>query len=174
MAVETEAKFEIDPGQLPEIRRKLVELGASHVAGPHAEENQLFDFPDGRLRRSGCALRLRAYGGESLLTFKGPIQPHPTLKRREEIETRLEDGRAFKEVLDRLGLAVVFEYEKTREVLDLEREGRVVHVCLDETPVGAFVEIEAEPEAIEWLSSVFGWRDPIKKSYIEIYGERRR
>ena len=172
MSVEIEAKFEIEPARLPEVRERLLKLGAASLAGPCPEENQLFDFLDGRLRRSGCALRLRSFGGGNLLTFKGPIRPHPTLKQREEIETSVQDGKAFKEVLGRLGLIPVFDYAKTREILEIIHEGRTLHVCLDETPVGVFVEVEAEPEAIDWVASVFGWSQPIKKSYIEIYEER--
>ena len=174
MSVEVEAKFEIEPAQLSEVRARLLELGASSLAGPCYEENQLFDFPDARLRRSGCALRLRSYEGETLLTFKGPVQPDLTLKRREEIETQVKDGAAFREVLGRLGLVPVFEYHKTREILGVNHDGRALHVCLDETPVGVFVEVEGEPEAIGWVASIFGWTNPIKKSYIEIYQERRR
>ncbi|MFB3903373.1 MAG: class IV adenylate cyclase [Acidobacteriota bacterium] len=174
MHIETEAKFEVTPSDLPRVREELIELGARPLAGPHTEENELYDFPDGRLARSGCALRLRSYAGQSLLTFKGAVQSDPLLKKREEIETRVEQTEPVKKILGRLGLTVSFGYRKTREILLLERGRGLLQVCLDETPVGCFVEIEGDGEGIKQLAARFGWTQFITKSYIDLYLERRR
>jgi len=174
MHIETEAKFEVTCGELDKVREQLIQLGATPYAGPHTEENELYDFPDKRLARSGCALRLRSYGGQSLLTFKGQVQSDPKLKKREEIETHLQDGDALKNILDRLGLEVSFGYRKTREVLQLERGMKRLQICLDETPVGCFVEIEGHGEDIKQIAARFGWTEFITKSYVELYLERRR
>ncbi len=69
--LETEVKISVDEASLVEIRTRLSKLGAQPLAKRAKEENLLFDFPDHRLEREGYALRLRAYGEESLLTFKG-------------------------------------------------------------------------------------------------------
>jgi adenylate cyclase class 2 len=174
MHIETEAKFEVRPSELESVREQLVEFGARPVAGRNTEENELYDFPDGRLARSGCALRFRLYAGESLLTFKGKVQSDPLLKKREEIETRVEHGEALKKILSRLGLIVSFGYRKTREVLEMERDGEPLQICLDETPVGCFVEIEGDAEGIKELAARFGWKEFITKSYVDLYRERRR
>jgi adenylate cyclase class 2 len=174
MHVETEAKFEVTAQELELVRQRLLERGATRVAGPHSEENELFDFPDGRLTRSGCALRLRSYGGKSLLTYKGAVQADPLLKKREEIETYLERGDAVKKIFGRLGLVVSFGYRKTREILQMERAGQTLQICLDHTPVGCFVEIEGDGDDIKQLAAQFGWTEFITKSYIELYLERRR
>ncbi len=176
MHIETEAKFEVTRGGLEKVRERLIQLGARPLSGPHQEENELYDFSDGRLARSGCALRLRSYAGESLLTFKGPVESHPLLKKREEIETHVERGEALRMILGRLGLAVSFEYRKTREILQIDcgGGGQPVQICLDETPVGCFVEIEGEAEDIKQLATHFGWTEFITKSYVDLYRERRR
>ncbi len=174
MHIETEAKFEVRPGDLEKVRQQLIQLGARPFAGPHNEENELYDFPDGRLARAGCALRLRSYAGQSLLTFKGVVQSDPLLKKREEIETRVEKADALRTILGRLGLAVSFGYRKTREILQIEHGGQPLQVCLDETPVGCFVEIEGAAEGIKQLAARFGWTEFITKSYIDLYLERRR
>lgn len=174
MHIETEAKFEIAPGELEQVRAQLIQGGARPVSGPHKEENELYDFPDGRLARSGCALRLRSYGGENLVTFKGPVESDPLLKKREEIETRVEQGEALQKILGRLGLTVSFGYTKTREVMEIEHNGHPLHVCLDQTPVGCFVEIEGHADGIKAMAARFGWTDFITKSYVDLYVERRR
>ncbi|RPJ86505.1 MAG: CYTH domain-containing protein [Acidobacteria bacterium] len=174
MHIETEAKFEVKRDDLESVRRQLIELGASAFAGPHTEENELYDFPDARLARSGCALRLRAYGNQNLLTFKGPIQSDPLLKRREEIETDVQQAQAVKTILSRLGLAVSFGYRKTREILRIEQGEHTLQVCLDETPVGCFVEVEGDAAGIKQLAARFGWTEFITKSYVDLYLERRR
>ena len=174
MHIETEAKFEVTRGDLEKVRERLIQLGARPLSGPHKEENELYDFSDGRLARSGCALRLRSYAGESLLTFKGAVESDPLLKKREEIETRVERGEALRNILGRLGLAVSFGYRKTREILQIDCGGQPLQVCLDETPVGCFVEIEGDAGGIKQLAARFGWTEFITKSYVDLYRERRR
>jgi len=72
---ETEIKLAVqDPG---EIRRRFAELGFRLVLARHFESNYLFDFPDQRLRKSRCLIRLRFVGDDCLLTFKGaPLRSH--------------------------------------------------------------------------------------------------
>ncbi|RPI23000.1 MAG: CYTH domain-containing protein [Acidobacteria bacterium] len=173
MHIETEAKFEIEPAELGAIRARFLKLGAIPVSGPDTEENQLFDYADGRLARSGCALRIRSYAGQSLLTFKGPVQSDPLLKKREEIETLLEGGEALKSILGRLGLVVSFDYRKTREIMRYQKGSEVFQICFDQTPVGCFVEIEGSGEGIKQLAADFGWTHFITKSYIDLYQERQ-
>jgi adenylate cyclase, class 2 len=174
MHIETEAKFELATEQLEAVRLRLAEMKASRLSGPAMEENVLYDFPDHRLRKSGSALRLRSYADTVLLTFKGPVKRDSTLKEREEIETELQDASALRQILDRLGLEPCFSYSKTREIYQVESSGSRLQVCLDQTPVGCFVEIEGDAEGIRRLAALFGWSDFIKKSYIEIYQERGR
>lgn len=174
MHIETEAKFEVTAAELESVRERLIELGATKIAGPHTEENELYDFADGRLAHSGCALRLRSYAGRSLLTFKGPVEADPLLKKREEIETLVEQGDAMKRMLGRLGLVISFGYRKTREILRIDYAGQPLQVCLDNTPVGCFVEIEGEPDGIKQMAARFGWTQFITKSYIDLYRERRQ
>jgi inorganic triphosphatase YgiF len=83
MGLETEVKIRITREDLDSIRARLTELGASCLAPRQKEENWLFDFPDQNLRAAGCAVRLRVYGEETLLTFKGQDQNDPRFKKRE-------------------------------------------------------------------------------------------
>jgi adenylate cyclase class 2 len=56
------------------------------------------------------------------------------------------------EILVSLGFVPQFRYEKFREVWSL---GRTL-ICLDDTPLGAFVEIEGQPAAIHRAATRLG------------------
>jgi predicted adenylyl cyclase CyaB len=172
MAIESEAKFEIQPESLTGVRYQLIARGARQVSRPLAEENWLLDFVDGRLRSSGCTLRIRSYGSQSLLTLKGPVQTDPKLKMREETEILVDDGTALHHIMLQMGLTVWFQYAKTREIFELSDEAGTLQVSLDETVVGTFVELEGKPEAIYRVAAEFGWTDFITKSYVELFMER--
>jgi adenylate cyclase class IV len=76
-------------------------------------------------------------------------------------------------VLRRLGLCVSFQYAKTREAWRLLWRQEEVLVCLDSTPVGAFVELEGSETAVESLAAQFGWTEFIRQSYVQLYLEGR-
>src|SRR5204863_6171592 len=77
------------------------------------ELNVLYDFPDGRIRKSGELLRVRKYGKQWTLTHKskGTTGSHKT---RTEHETQVADGTQLHRILDALGLKPAFRYEKFR------------------------------------------------------------
>src|SRR5207237_163722 len=109
---EIEIKLEVrDPRAL---KRRLAELGFRRVKARHFESNRLLDFPDLRLRKAQCVLRLRFADGQCLLTFKGAPARSRHYKVRTEVETEVEDGRGLKEILESAGLREVFRYDKYR------------------------------------------------------------
>jgi adenylate cyclase class 2 len=171
---ETEIKVEIQETDLQEVRRRFEELGCRQKVVRTREENLLFDGPDKHLKNSGSALRLRQYGAKCLLTFKGPRVEDERLKIREEIETEVDDFQASKNVLERIGFRVCFEYGKYREKLQLQVGSEEVEICIDETPVGCFVEIEGSAASIEYVASSMGWTSAqyLNRNYIDLYRER--
>ena len=174
MNVETEVKIRLSSQKLDEVRRRLDDLGSQLVSPRRREVNLLFDYGDGRLQKAGRALRLRTYGSQALLTFKGKRQDDPLFKKRPEIQTRVEDSEATRKILRALGMSVCFRYDKFREIRKWVVSGHSVEVCIDETAVGNFVEIEGDPDAIQAAAKLFGWRreDFIRTSYVELYAER--
>ncbi len=175
MALETEVKISITLEDLDRVRARLAELGA-HCLSPRSEEkNLLFDFTDRNLETCGCAVRLRTYGEKTTLTFKGEIQEDPRFKKRQELETSIKDPQAMIKVLEGLGMHICFEYSKIRELYTLSVDQDQAEICLDETPVGTFVEIEGSENAIETLASQLGWTPDsfIRRNYVEMYLEAR-
>jgi len=116
----------------------------------------------------GCALRVRDEGGAAVLTFKGPVAPGP-FKVRDELETTAGSADRLLSILAALGYRPVFRYEKFREELTVP--GALV--AIDETPIGTFIEIEGDAEAIHTWAARLGYStaDYITASYRTLYLE---
>src|SRR5512139_3443099 len=134
-----------------EARDAVLALGATPARGRRLQEDYLLDTADEQLRRRRCVLRVRVEPGRSILTFKGPVQPSP-MKLREERETVVGDGEALLRLLEELGYHVWFRYQKYREEFGYED----VIVALDETPMGAFVEVEGSEKGIADVAARLG------------------
>jgi adenylate cyclase class 2 len=196
---ETEIKLSIkDVGSLIE---KLRAMGVK-PRGRVLEQNTLFDTDGSDLRHGGRLLRLRtetpapnqfAAGGPKRTTLTSKSRPLPERNRekknryRENLEreiavmaprhpaghrkrTLFDRGWAF--ALGVLGLHSGFRYEKYRT--SFRADG--VHLDLDETPVGVFLELEGEPDGIDRIAAALGFtpRDYIRATYYELYAAERR
>lgn len=126
----------------------------------------ILDTADRRLLAAGTALRVRADGARAFLTFKGPVTPG-AVKAREEIETEAASADALLAICAAIGFAPAFRYEKYREELTLPG----VVIAVDDTPIGAFVEIEGDEAAIHALAGRLGFSsaDYVTASYRTLF-----
>jgi len=165
-AVETEVKLPVqDTG---EAALRLEEAGFTVSQPRELESNSLYDFPDQRLRRAGMALRLRQAGERSIITWKGPIEAGP-YKIRPELETTVGSVEVAADILTRLGYELIFRYEKFRtEFRRPEARGSIV---LDETPIGAFLELEGPGDWIDKTAMELGFTPTsyVLDSYVSLY-----
>src|SRR5271156_1311721 len=108
---EIEIKFRVDDARA--LNRRLRKSGFRMITRPTHELNTLYDLPGQPLRRRGELLRLRKYGPEWLLTHKakGKAGRHKT---RVETETEIANGAKMDAILQALGFAPTFRYEKFR------------------------------------------------------------
>lgn len=168
--LEQEVKFRLT--SVEDVAAKLSSIGAEMTKPRHFESNQLFDFGDSRIEKRGSALRLRKVEGDGWLTFKGPQHGSGKIKQRRELETPLADPQAMEEILAALGLEECFRYEKYRTVY---RASNAL-LCLDETPIGPFLEIEGQPEAIQTMvtSLSLPLDEAIISSYPRLYELHRQ
>jgi adenylate cyclase class 2 len=168
--VETEVKIRVP--DLAAVKQKLLTMGAVVTQPRHLEENILYDDDEGRLRSRHCALRLRAAGRTSVLTFKGARQKARSFKVREEFETVVKDRGQTKKILRALGFKPSFSYAKHRTVL---RKGKLT-VTLDETAAGTFIELEGERHEITRLARSLGYgrADFITASYVDMIRDARK
>jgi adenylate cyclase class 2 len=161
------------------------------------EHNTLYDTSRSRLRKRGHLLRLRILtplqgrgtGLFGLLTYKGPSlrlqdwngsrpqrpRAGQRYKVREEIEASTANPERLAGILEALGLAPSFRYEKIRASYVLPRLSGL-NVELDETPVGNFLELEGTPRLIDRAARLLGYKpaDYITRSYLALHLEDRR
>ena len=164
---ETELKFRVV--DLKAVRRRLAELGAARD-GRSDEENLIFDDAAGRLAAAGVLLRLRQ-DQRATLTAKTPVDD-PRFKVRRETEVEVSSFDGARALLEALGFGVVASYRKDRETWRLAGAA----VLLDELAFGCFVEIEADPDAIERAVGLLGLdlTSGITLSYLDLQAESRR
>lgn len=131
------------------------------------ESNTLFDTAGKRLRHAGLMLRVRDVNGAAKLTYKGPasVGKH---KDREELEIDASDPPMLAAILEKLGFAPAFRYEKFRTEFRRDHGGEAT---LDETPIGVFLELEGSPRWIDRTARRLGFaeKDYVTASYAALY-----
>ena len=132
------------------------------------EANTLYDTPSKQLLEQEMALRLRTSGAKQMITWKGPGAPGP-YKSRPEIETSVGSVEIMARILAQLGYQPSFRYEKYRREYRRPEEAGVITV--DETPLGAFLELEGAGEWIDATAARLGFApgDYILDSYVRLY-----
>lgn len=177
---ETEIKLGVT--DLAQMIQKISRLGIK-CSGRVRERNTLFDASNGELRRRGRLLRVRVEtpapstlvsGGlrRTLVTFKSPAPASAGSRYKEKLERErvVSGGRAWRSGLRSLGFRPGFRYEKFRTTFPL----RGVHLDLDETPAGVFLEIEGAPGSIDRIARRLGFsrHDYIRSTYAELYAQQ--
>ncbi len=144
----------------------MLGLGATPARGRRLQRDVILDTDTRDLFAAGTALRVRADGERAFLTFKGPVTPG-TVKAREEIETEAASADALLAICAALGFDPAFRYEKYREEFTLPG----VVIAVDDTPIGVFVEIEADETVIHALAARLGFavNDYITASYRALF-----
>lgn len=145
-AAEIELKCPVSNPESLEAR--LIQLGFHQDTPRTFEHNTLYDTPARDLRTRREILRIRQYGPVCTVTHKrlasenGPVDP-ARYKLRIETETTVADGAALAEIFAQLGYAPAFTYEKYRSEWSQPVSTEVTaHLVIDETPIGAFAELE--------------------------------
>jgi predicted adenylyl cyclase CyaB len=165
--LEIEVKVKVE--NLQPIRDQLLTLGAQVERERTLEGDTFYDFRPPALLQKKHALRLRIVQKKAFLTFKGTPQKSRKFKVREEHETEVKNVKQTKKILKALGLGPVFRFAKHRTVF---KKGRL-KICLDETPIGLFVEFEGERENIARLAKRLQMPKArwIKKDYVRLMKE---
>jgi adenylate cyclase, class 2 len=184
--VETEIKLPVQ--SLPDLVRRIHQIGARDC-GREFEENVIYDTPDGDFHRHRRLVRLRIATKkngqrEAKLTSKSPIAGSKSRSKRKnsrsrhkenvEREVAVRDPHRTGRLLETIGLRPSFRYEKYRTSFRLGR----LHLDLDETPIGTFLELEGGPATIDQVASKLGYAqsDYIRGTYWDLYAAdcRRR
>ncbi len=166
--MEIEVKIKINDSAI--VREKILGLGFSSIQPRVSEKNTIYDTPGNHLKQKKQLLRLRQTNDKVILTFKAPPRKEldsKDFKVREEIEVLVSDFENMRRIINGLGYGEFFIYEKYREIFEKDD----VHIMLDETPMGSYVEIEGTEEAIDRTAQSLGWSrsDYITSNYLNLY-----
>ena len=163
--VEIEIKLRINKTADVESRLRL--LGAFLENERSLEDDLLYDFPDRRLTGAGQLLRLRRRPDGALVTFKEAMEADPGAKVRREIETHLADFDVMAGILQGLGMAPIWRYQKYRTTYQLGG----LHALVDELPIGNFLELEGPRKEIDQWAGALGFRagDYLVDTYRDLY-----
>jgi adenylate cyclase class 2 len=167
---EVEIKLPFDsPARAAE---KLQALGAELVRERTFEDNLLFEREIDPLHRSSKLLRLRREGDSALLTFKSTPPGVQAYKVRLEDESAVEDPDAMERILHGLGFRPAYRYQKYRTLYRLGE----LEICLDETPVGCFLELEGAPTLIDRTAAQLGFTPDryLLSSYRDLHHQQAR
>lgn len=183
-ATNREVEIKLRVADLPSLLRRLRKL-ARISRGRTLEQNTLYDTPSSHFRRCGRLLRLRIETpappgspprrtrSRTVLTSKAPPprpkgnSPRSRYKERLERELVVRQPGRWPRLLRSLGLRPAFRYEKYRTTFELP----ALHLDLDETPAGVFLELEGAPQAIDRAARAIGFtpRDYLRITYWDVY-----
>jgi adenylate cyclase class 2 len=162
--LEIEVKIRIE--HLSQVKETILSQGATIVKERHSYDDTFYDYPSLELQKKHHALRVRKIDKKTFLTFKGPKQKSRKFKIREEFETEVKNDKNLRKIFKSLGLRPVFQYSKFRTVFRKKR----LTICLDETSVGNFLELEGQQsEIVKFAQALnFSKEDFIKLDYVQL------
>ena len=174
-----EVEIKLRVRDVPRLIAKIRQLGAA-CEGRVFEQNMLYDTPESDFRSSGRLLRLRIETPaasrtlppgkrHAVVTSKSPVHAAAGSRYKEKLERELhvESPQRWPAMLRAVGFRQGFCYEKYRTTFRLGG----LHLDLDETPVGAYLELEGSPGAIDRAALALGFspRDYIRGTYWDVF-----
>ncbi len=157
--LEVEVKLSLSTRE--EAINRLEGLHAAREGERHFEDNDIYDTPDGILKRGEKMLRLRVAAGEVLVTYKERVHTDLRAKVRREVQTSVGSAEAMREIFSRLGLVRVYRYQKYRTYYGWNdpETGERLAIALDDTPIGTFLELEGPKESIDRAARQMGCKE---------------
>ena len=168
--LEIEVKIRIE--HLDGIKEQIQSQDVELIKERHSQDDTFYDWPSFDLRKKRHALRVRKINNKTFLTFKGPEQKSRKFKIREEFETEVKNEKHLRKIIKSLGLQPVFQYQKFRTVYRKKK----LTICLDETPIGDFLELEGQQSEIVRFARAlnFSKDDFIKKDYVQLIRQEKQ
>ena len=158
MPTETEVKIKIEA--VEPVRQKILALKAELYKKRALQTDVYFGNP--RIRKKDQTLKIR---DNAIFTYKGPSEKKKNIRSNEEIEIRIDNAAYLQMILERIGYLPYWKKERYRESFLLN----MTQICIDETPMGNFIEIEGKQENIIDIAKKLGFS---QKNFIaEGYGK---
>lgn len=156
-SLEIEVKLQTESTE--DALERLSRLPATLEEAPRFEDNEIFDTSDGRFASTHSLLRLRVVDGRGTITFKEKVKSDIQAKVRSEVETEVTSPDAIRTIFEKMGLARTWRYQKYRSYHSWtdHQTGDKLKICLDDTPIGVFVELEGPKETIDRATAGMGY-----------------
>lgn len=155
----TEIEIKLKVASVQEGLDKLALLPAELEEAPRFEDNEVYDTASRSLGATETLLRLRVVGERATVTLKEKVTSPLRAKVRTETETVVGSPDALRAVFARVGLVRVYRYQKYRSyhAWTDPKTGHQLAICLDDTPIGVFMELEGEQASIESAAAAMGF-----------------
>lgn len=139
--------------------RARLEAAGAELTFAGRMEDRRYDTPDGRYARRDVVIRLRTYRPEdgepeqAYFDWKGASSSEKGYKVRDELSTTVGDATTLAKILDRVGLYVTREVDRTIWQYKLG----AAMVRFEQYPrMDVLLEVEGSPEAIEEAIAITG------------------
>ena len=176
--IEVELKYRLPPET--DVAALIAPL-APRVIHSQVQRDIYFQHPARDFRQTDEAFRIRSFGDENVLTYKGPLLDRVS-KTRVETEVSFERGDAGRERMQTILLSLGFDPRPpvVKERLECEAVwvGQTVHLCHDRVEgLGEYLELETLAPRDGWetardallrLASRLGLREPERRSYLQL------
>ena len=181
--IETKIKIKIDD------RDELTDLLGKNFrferTERYLEDDTLYAFADGRLKKKGSIFRLRVSiptlentekisTSESIfiVTWKGPADTSSGFKEREELEFRTDAGYSLRNKLDAFEMKPIFRYQKYRKYY-LKKD---LKLTIDDTPMGAYLELLGNMDVITRSAELLGYKkgDFLTENYFILWDRYKK
>jgi adenylate cyclase class 2 len=158
-SLEIEVKLSV--ASADEASRRLALLPAQARDARRFEDNDIYDTPDRALSGRHSLLRLRVVEGRGVVTFKQKVESDLKAKVRAEVQTAVTSPDAMRRIFESLGFVRIYRYQKYRSYHEWTdpRSGASLAICLDETPIGVFMELEGPKESIDEAARRMGYSE---------------
>ncbi|WP_422175276.1 class IV adenylate cyclase [Methanoregula sp.] len=173
-----EIELKVRVNSLDPIRQNL-ENRHAEFRGKQHEHDIYYNAPHRDFGSTDEALRVRYTDSHALVTYKGKKLREYGLKAREELNTAVESGEVFEQILARLGFTKTAEVNKWRENYRLGNTSFALDLV---DGLGTFVEIEiiAQNDDADATNQIQRYAkemgicgEPILASYLELIQSTR-
>jgi adenylate cyclase class IV len=174
MKIETEIKLKVEESSIKKIISKIEKEFGCKKSNPFQQTTHQFFFED--YTQQNVFPRIRnEEDGKITLTIKAKLRESSNFFKRIELETVVGDAEKVIAMMSFFGFPKKVSWEKRRSSFSLNSNSDV-YFFLDETPMGWFLEIEAEECKIEEAIARLGLQEAKRsnKAYLGLWEEYRK
>ena len=174
MKIETEIKLALEESLVKDIITKIEKGFNCKKSNPFHQITHQFFFEDYTQQNAFPRIRNEEDGGITL-TMKAKLKENSEFFKRIELETVISDAEKVIAMMPFFGFPKKISWEKKRHSF-LMNGTHDICFFLDETPMGWFLEIEAEEKEIEDAITKLGLREAkrINKAYLGLWEEYKK